>query len=165
MENHNFKLVKPNKDNVVVFRVDTLRKKGWAEAMAELGIEDFSSYVRKAVDRSIALDRRSLDPKWQEFLSKVQDIALGVLGYRLIDNPDSRYAKMTATEDSLFARGQQLAKERGVKAPALPGQEKEGEYLTVERIENAGTKEARVIVKSRRRLSRGVGLKKSHAHH
>jgi len=123
MKNNRKSTLKPkikSQGEVVKFRIDLIRKNGWAEAMKEFGVKDFSSYARRAIDRSIALDRRSKDPKWQNFLSRVQDVAKDVLGYGLVDNLQ-HLEKLSAIEGLLFKRGQELAKKRGIKnVPDLP---------------------------------------------
>ena len=123
MKNARKSVLKPkmaNQGEVIKFRIDLLRKKGWAESMKELGVKDFPSYARHAIDRSIALDLRSKDKKWQKFLSRTQDIAKEVLGYGLADNLE-HLENLTKIEKILFKRGQELAKKRGIKnLPDLP---------------------------------------------
>ena len=103
-----------NKGEVVRFRIDLMRKKAWAEAMEELGVKDFSSYARQAIDGAIERDFRSKNPKWQEFLKAVKDISIKILGYQLIDNASLRNQDLSETEAILFKRGQELGHSRGI---------------------------------------------------
>jgi len=98
-----FKVLKKHrgtKGEVLRFRVDTRQKQYWLEAIAELGVE-FSSYVRQAVDRAIAQDLRSSDPKWQDFLKAIQPVAKQVLGHEVSDNAKDRLENMTEIEAAL----------------------------------------------------------------
>ena len=120
-----FKPMRDNKGEVVRFRVDLMRKKAWVEAMEALGVKDFSSYARQAIDGAIDLDFRAKDPKLQEFLKAVKVISIKILGYQLIDNPSLRNQNLTETENILFKRGQELARTRGIThTKELPAPEK-----------------------------------------
>jgi hypothetical protein len=77
---------KSQKDTTVKFRVSENQKIYWEKALAELRFDDLSSYIRHAVDRSIALDFQSRDPKYQLFLASVQSKANDILGYGLADH-------------------------------------------------------------------------------
>jgi len=54
---------------------------------------------RYAVDRAIAQDFRSKDPKWQAFLSTVQDKAEKILGAGLDDNLEDRMESYRRVEN------------------------------------------------------------------
>jgi|HubBroStandDraft_5_1064220.scaffolds.fasta_scaffold152441_2 hypothetical protein len=88
------------KDVVLRFRVDPRQKQYWLEAMAKLGVE-FSSYVRQAVDRAIAQDFQSSDPKWQEFMKAIQPQAKEILGYGLRDSAKDRLENLGEIEEAL----------------------------------------------------------------
>jgi hypothetical protein len=77
---------KTQKDTVIKFRVSGKQKLYWEKALAELRFDDLSSYIRHAMDRSIALDFQSRDPKYQLFLASVQDKATDILGHGLADH-------------------------------------------------------------------------------
>lgn len=110
-----FKPVRTSKGEVVRFRIDLMRKKAWVEAMKKLGVKDFSSYARQAIDGAIDRDFRAKDPKWQAFIKAVAPVSKKFLGYQLIDNPSLRNQDLTETEKILFKRGQELAHSRGIK--------------------------------------------------
>ena len=88
------------KDEVLRFRVDARQKQFWLEAIAKLGVE-FSGYVRQAVDRAIAQDLRSSDPKWQDFMKAIQPVAKEVLGHEVSDNAKDRLENITEIEAAL----------------------------------------------------------------
>lgn len=114
------------KGETVRFRIDMMRKKHWVEAMKELGVKDFSSYARQAVDAAFQRDFRAKDPKWQKFLKAVAPISREILGYELVDRPSDRMENQEAIERILFKRGQALAKDRKepLTAPLTPGEGK-----------------------------------------
>ncbi len=117
--------IRHNKSEMIRFRVDLMRKKAWVEGMEALGIKDFSSYARQAIDGAIDRDFRAKDPKWQEFLKAVKDISIKILGYQLVDNPSLRNQDLTETENIFFKRGQELARARGItQTKELPTPEK-----------------------------------------
>lgn len=78
------------KDALLTIRIDPRQKKFWEDSVGQLGAEDLSSYIRRAVDRCIGQDFRSLDPKWQAFMDAVQNDATKVLGHGLADNLKDR---------------------------------------------------------------------------
>ena len=86
------------KTTTIKFRIDPRQKKFWEEQITALGVEDISAYIRNAVDRSIGLDFRSADPKWQAFLAAIQKQAKHYLGYGLMDNAKERLEVMKAVE-------------------------------------------------------------------
>ena len=81
---------KASKDAVLTIRIDPRQKKFWEDSIEKLGAEDLSSYIRRAVDRSIGQDVRSLDPKWQAFLEAIQKSANEFLGHGLSDDLKNR---------------------------------------------------------------------------
>jgi hypothetical protein len=107
-----FKVLRKNrdsKDEVLRFRVDSRQKQYWLEAMHKLHAE-FSSYVRQAVDRAIAQDLRSSDPKWQEFMKAIQPVAKTVLGHEVSDNAQDRLENMREIEAALEKANQAKGK-------------------------------------------------------
>jgi len=88
------------KDEVLRFRVHPQQKQYWLEAMEKFGVE-FSSYVRQAVDRAIAQDLQSSDPKWQSFIKAIQPVAKEVLGHEVSDNAKDRLENMKEIEEAL----------------------------------------------------------------
>jgi len=73
------------------FRIDPKQKNHWEESIAELGLgSDLAAYIRYSVDRSIALDYQTQDPRWQKFLLAVKDKAKEILGYELQDSLQGR---------------------------------------------------------------------------
>ena len=46
-----------------------------------LGVKDFSSFARGAVQTAIEMGRKAHDPKWQGFIEAIQPIAKKKLGY------------------------------------------------------------------------------------
>jgi DNA-directed RNA polymerase specialized sigma subunit len=98
-----FKVLRNNrvsKDEVLRFRVDSRQKQYWLEAIDKLHVE-FSSYVRQAVDRAIAQDLRSSDPKWQEFMKAIQPVAKTMLGHEVSDNAKDRLENLREIEAAL----------------------------------------------------------------
>lgn len=85
---------KVSKDALLTIRIDPRQKKFWEESIEKLGANDLSSYIRRAVDRSIGQDIRSLDPKWQAFLEAVQNSANKFLGHGLSDDLKSRISSV-----------------------------------------------------------------------
>jgi hypothetical protein len=79
-----------SKDEVLRFRVDPRQKQYWLKAMEKLGVEDFSSYARQAIDRAISQDLRSSNPQWQEFIKAIQPMAAKHLGHEVSDNARDR---------------------------------------------------------------------------
>ncbi len=78
------------KEAMLRFRVDPRQRQYWFKAMRELKVEDFSSYAREAIDRAIAQDLQSNDPKWQAFMKAIQPHAQKVLGMGLRDSAKDR---------------------------------------------------------------------------
>lgn len=76
----------------VRMRVDLRQKKWWMASLKEFGLEkgELSSYCRQAIDRAIAQDFRSLDPKWQKFLKATRPLAKKHLGFYLWDDLKDR---------------------------------------------------------------------------
>ena len=81
---------KVSKDALLTIRIDPKQKKFWEESVNQLGAEDLSSYIRRAVDRCIGQDYRSLDPKWQAFIDAMQENAHKILGHGLADSLKDR---------------------------------------------------------------------------
>jgi|SRR5665213_64919 len=70
---------------VVSLRVKPSQAKYWKEMGEKLGIKDFSSFVRGAVDSAIHSSLRNEDPKWQEFMEAIQPTAKRILGHGFFD--------------------------------------------------------------------------------
>jgi hypothetical protein len=63
---------KENKDDVVRFRVSASQKAIWEEALGHMGVRDFSSFYRGAIEAAIVMSERADDPTWQKFLKDIQ---------------------------------------------------------------------------------------------
>ena len=93
------------KEDILRFRVDPRQKKYWLDAMCELGVEDFSSYAREAIDRAIGQDLQSKDPKWQAFMQAIQPQAKEILGVALKDNAKARVEFANGIEKARKSKG------------------------------------------------------------
>jgi hypothetical protein len=93
------------KAHTLRFRVDEKRRAYWVEAMKELGVSDFSSYSRAAIDRAIHQDLRSKDPKWQEFIKAIQSKAREILGRGISDSFQDRVENLSAIDGILYRKG------------------------------------------------------------
>lgn len=93
------KTTRGNKAETLRFRVDPRQKEYWQKAMAELGIPDFSTYARAAIDRAIQQDLRSSDPKWQEFIKAIQPQANAILGMEVSDKAQDRIESPAETAE------------------------------------------------------------------
>lgn len=82
--------LKGTKDTTIKFRVSLKQKRFWEDALKEMRFEDLSSYIRFAVDRALAEDIRSKDPRWQAFVSAVQGKSQLVLRSGLEDGVNDR---------------------------------------------------------------------------
>jgi len=96
---------RPVKDYTLRFRVDEKRRAYWVEAMKELGVSDFSSYSRAAIDRAIHQDLRSKDPKWQDFIKAIQAKAKEILGHGISDDFRDRVENLTEIDRILARKG------------------------------------------------------------
>ena len=92
--------MKTQKDTMIKFRVSRKQKLFWERALAELRFDDLSSYIRHAMDRSIALDFQSRNPKYQLFLASVQDKANDILGHGLADHSADNLEDLKDIENS-----------------------------------------------------------------
>ena len=101
------RIVRGNKAELLRFRVDPRQKQYWLKALAQLGVEDFSSYARAAVDRAISQDLRSLDPKWQDFVKAIQPQAKSILGVEVSDNARDRNENLGEINKALEKHGRQ----------------------------------------------------------
>ncbi len=63
------------------FRATPSQAKYWEESLKALGVKDFSSFARGAVQAAIEMGQKAHDPKWQDFLEAIQPIAKKKLGY------------------------------------------------------------------------------------
>lgn len=63
------------------FRATPSQAKYWEESLRGLGVKDFSSFARGAIQAAIEMGQKANDPKWQEFLEAIQPIAKKKLGY------------------------------------------------------------------------------------
>lgn len=70
---------------VVSLQVKASQAKYWKQMAEKLGIDDFSSFVRGAVDSAIHSSSRNEDSKWQEFIEAIQPTAKKILGYGFFD--------------------------------------------------------------------------------
>ena len=93
------------KSHTLRFRVDPKRKDHWDQAMKELGVPDFSSYCRAAIDRAIHQDLRSRDPKWRAFIKAIQPKAREILGHGISDNFKDRVENLSEIEAILHRIG------------------------------------------------------------
>lgn len=78
-------------DRVVSLRVKPNQAKYWNQMAEKLEIEDFSSFVRGAVDSAIHSSLRNEDPKWQEFIEAIQPTAKKILGHGFFDGGAKLY--------------------------------------------------------------------------
>lgn len=95
------RVLRGNKAETLRFRVDPRQKQYWLKALAQLGVEDFSSYARSAVDRAISQDLRSMDPKWQDFVKAIQPKAKEILGTEVSDSAKDRIENMAEINRAL----------------------------------------------------------------
>jgi hypothetical protein len=93
-----------SRDITLRFRVHASQKQYWFKALAKLGVEDFSTYARAAVERAITQDLRSLEPQWQEFVKAIQPIAKEKLGVQVSDDPKDRLENMDEVNKVLAKR-------------------------------------------------------------
>ncbi len=117
-------LISGNKEETVRFRIDPITKQHWGESFERLGVKDFSSYARRAVERAIQQDFRAADPKWQAFLEASKDLAIKYLGYALGDEKKD-YSRLKEIEDLKLELGSKMAREKGLRSEdvsPLPGQ-------------------------------------------
>jgi len=47
----------------------------------DLGVKDFSSFARGAIQEAIEMGFRASDPKWKAFIEAIQPTAKEILGY------------------------------------------------------------------------------------
>ena len=92
------------KDDILRFRVHPKQKQYWLKALAKLGVEDFSTYARAAVERAIAQDLRAAEPQWQEFIKAIQPKAKEILGVEVSDDPKDRLENMNEINEVLEKR-------------------------------------------------------------
>jgi uncharacterized protein (DUF1778 family) len=69
----------------ISFRVKPSQEKHWKEAAQKLGIKDFSSFIRGAVESAMFSAQRAQDPQWQKFVEAIQPTAQRVLGHGFYD--------------------------------------------------------------------------------
>jgi uncharacterized protein (DUF1778 family) len=67
------------------FRVKPSQEQRWKEAAQNLGVHDFSSFIRGAVESAIFSAQRAQDPQWQKFVEAIQPTAQKVLGHGFYD--------------------------------------------------------------------------------
>ena len=70
---------------VVTFRVKPSQWKYWNEKAKELGVKDFSAFVRGAINSAVFTSMRAKDSKWQEFVEAMQPTAKKILGHGFYD--------------------------------------------------------------------------------
>lgn len=73
------------KASTISFRVKPSQEKRWKEAAQKLGIKDFSSFIRGAIESAIFSSLRAQDPHWQKFVDAIQPTAQKVLGHGFYD--------------------------------------------------------------------------------
>lgn len=66
---------------VVSLQVKLSQAKYWKQMTRKLGIKDFSSFIRGAVDSAFHSSLRNEDPKWHEFIEAIQPTAKRILGH------------------------------------------------------------------------------------
>ena len=69
----------------ISFRVKPTQEKLWKDSAKELGIKDFSSFIRGAIESALFASRRAQDPHWQKFIEAIQPTAQKVLGHGFYD--------------------------------------------------------------------------------
>ena len=90
------------KEESLRFRATTRQLEFWIKALKDIGVKDFSSYARMAIDRAIFQDMRSKDPKWKEFIAAIQDQAKKHLGAEIDDTLNSRLENLSEIYDVLW---------------------------------------------------------------
>ena len=96
------RVLREKKDDTLRFRASIRQKEYWVNALKELGVDDFSSYARFAIDRAVSQDLLSKDPKWQEFIREIQPIAKKLLGYEIQDNLSLRTKNLAEFMDAAW---------------------------------------------------------------
>ena len=91
--------MKKETKQVVSIRLKPSEVRYWKAMAAKLGIKDFTSFIRGAVNWAIQTSLRSQDPKWQEFVEAVQPAAKRILGHGFFDGGADLYEK-SGTEAS-----------------------------------------------------------------
>ena len=66
---------------MIRFKAKSSQAKYWEESLKALGVKDFSSFARGAVQAAIEMGQKAHDPKWQDFLEAIQPMAKKKLGY------------------------------------------------------------------------------------
>jgi len=69
----------------ISLRVKPSQEKHWKEVAQKLGVQDFSSFIRGAVESAIFSAQRAQDPQWQKFVEAIQPTAQKVLGHGFYD--------------------------------------------------------------------------------
>jgi hypothetical protein len=102
---------------VFTFRVKPSQVKYWKEKQRELGIKDFSAFIRGAVNSALFVSLRANDPHWQEFVEAAQPLSKKHLGHGFYDGgakdieSSGTYYKTIPVEDSIA----QLKKKHGIE--------------------------------------------------
>ncbi len=69
----------------ISFRVKPSQEKRWKDAAKDIGIHDFSSFIRGAIESALFASQRARDPQWQRFVEAIQPTAQKVLGHGFYD--------------------------------------------------------------------------------
>ena len=106
----NFGKVRKPKNVTLIFRVGENQKEIWFKALKELQVEDFSTYARAAVERSIYQDFRSKDPGFQNFLNAIQPTAREMLGEDFSEAPVNKIPFFLANRYLAVLKNERLKK-------------------------------------------------------
>lgn len=80
-----FPVIREEEEKTVTFRFRATpsQAKYWEDSLKDLGVKDFSSFARGAIQAAVEMGFKAKDPKWQDFIEAIQPVAKKKLGYGL----------------------------------------------------------------------------------
>ena len=141
---------------VIKLRVSPSQLKLWSESLKKLGVIDFSSFARGAIQGAIETSFRAKDPIWKVFVQKIQPVALKVLGYGVFDG-DAKDVEGYGTERSGTSADDFIKSLDTDTKPVLAGKETKAAYKkTPLKFKKPTAKEHKEMTKRYKELKSGV---------